>query len=83
LNRRELRLHGSGLSQQRATKYYDPVDVAGDYALINDKEKAFFWLDKAYDEHLIPFFIKVEPSFDSIRSDPRYAASLNVHYQHS
>ncbi len=71
------------VSQQRATKYYDPVDVAGDYALMNDKEKAFFWLDKAYDEHLIPFFIKVEPSFDSIRSDPRYAASLNVHYQHS
>ena|SRR2546426_3078359 len=38
--------------------------------LLGERDKAFFWLEKARDEHLIPFYIKVQPAFDSLRSDP-------------
>ena len=54
----------------------DPAEVAADFARLGERDKAFFWLEKAYDEHLIPFYIKVQPAFDNIRSDPRYADLL-------
>jgi eukaryotic-like serine/threonine-protein kinase len=53
---------------------YDPLDVAENYALLGDKNSAFAWLDKAYQHHSGPLImLKVEPAFDSLRSDPRYA----------
>jgi hypothetical protein len=58
------------------TKDYDPFDVAGNYAVLNDKENAFLWLDKAYAGHSGMLPIQVEPAFDNIRSDPRYNALL-------
>lgn len=46
-------------------------------ALLGEKDKAFAWIDKAIDEH-DPFAVqlKVDPQFDSLRSDPRYATAL-------
>jgi len=43
------------------------------YPGLGDKDKAFFWLEKAYQgrEHDL-VFSKVWPMFDSLRSDPRY-----------
>jgi eukaryotic-like serine/threonine-protein kinase len=65
-------------------KDYDPVDVAESYVLLGEKERALVWLDKAYlaagagnlpaRSHLT--FIKVNPVWDTIRSDPRYADLL-------
>ena len=55
---------------------YDPFFIAATYAALGDKDHAFFWLEKAYKEHQIPFYIKVEPALDNIRSDPRYADLL-------
>jgi hypothetical protein len=43
--------------------------------MLGDKEKAFFWLNKAYDEHEL-LFIKGEPVYNGLRSDPRYADLL-------
>jgi tetratricopeptide (TPR) repeat protein len=45
---------------------------------LGDKEEAFRWLQKAYDErpNWIPF-IKVDPSLDPLRSDPRFRALLH------
>lgn len=42
-------------------------------AYLGDKEEAFRWLQKAYDEHTdwIPF-LKVDPTLDPLRSDPRF-----------
>ena len=62
--------------QRRDTNIYDPVTVAANYAELGEKDKAFFWLDRSYNEHLIPFYIKVQPAFDNLRSDPRYADLL-------
>jgi TolB-like protein/DNA-binding winged helix-turn-helix (wHTH) protein len=44
---------------------------------LGDKEEAFRWLEKAYEErpNWIPW-IKVDPSLDSLRSDPRFTALL-------
>ena len=60
---------------QAPGKNYDPESVASAYAQLGDKEKAFYWLNKAYDEHEM-LFIKCSPEFDSIHSDPRYADLL-------
>jgi serine/threonine protein kinase/tetratricopeptide (TPR) repeat protein len=40
-----------------------------------EKDKAFEWLEKAYEEHFT-IAIKVNPVFDPLRSDPRFADLL-------
>jgi DNA-binding winged helix-turn-helix (wHTH) protein/TolB-like protein/Tfp pilus assembly protein PilF len=43
------------------------------HARLRDKEKALFWLEEAYKEnHNRLMYLKVEPAFDSIRTDPRF-----------
>ena len=44
---------------------------------LGDKEEAFRWLEKAYDErpNWIPW-MKVDPTLDPLRSDPRFTALL-------
>ncbi len=37
---------------------------------------AFEWLDKAREEGSVPLSIKVNPEFDNIRTDPRFAIVL-------
>jgi len=54
---------------------YEPLDVAEDYADLGDKNSAFVWLEKAYQQHSSNLIaLKVLPDFDNLRSDPRYAA---------
>jgi len=58
------------LSQGR---YVSPLDIAMIYARLGENDKAFVWLEKAYEEHtgwLIE--LKVEPAWEKIRSDARY-----------
>jgi eukaryotic-like serine/threonine-protein kinase len=51
-----------------------PTLIAELYAEIGDKDHAFEWLNVAYEEHS-PYtdLTPVDFSFDSLRSDPRYA----------
>jgi serine/threonine protein kinase/tetratricopeptide (TPR) repeat protein len=54
-----------------------PVVIAGIYAALDQKDKAFEWLRKAFEEHDIELrSLKVEPEFDSLRSDPRFTDLL-------
>jgi hypothetical protein len=47
------------------------------YAVLGEKDQAFFWLEKAYAEKSDNLgWIKVNRSADSLRSDPRYVALL-------
>jgi hypothetical protein len=47
--------------------------VARVYAGLGDKEKAFVWLEKAYAERASQLsWVKVDPTFDPLRSDPRF-----------
>ena len=53
------------------------VDLAGIYAKLNDPDKAFEWLDKALEERRsMMVFLKVDPTWDNIRSDPRFAEAV-------
>ena len=55
---------------------YSPGDVARIYMLLGDRNQAFAWLDKAYNARCCLNFVGVEPMFDPIRSDPRFADLL-------
>ncbi len=51
--------------------------VAADYAFLGEKEKAFAWLEKAYEVRSPgTLFLKVDPRLDPLRSDPRFADLL-------
>jgi serine/threonine protein kinase/TolB-like protein/Tfp pilus assembly protein PilF len=53
---------------------YSPTDVARNYALLGDKDNAFLWLEKAYQQRASELiFLKSDPAWVSLRSDPRYA----------
>ena len=57
--------------------YVQATDVALVYAGLGDKDKVFAWLDKAYEEHSFALSnLKVEPRFDLLRSDQRFADLL-------
>jgi hypothetical protein len=65
------------LEEQSKRVYIDPVNIAIAYATLDDKDKAFFWLEKGFAEKsdLMPI-VKTSRPFDSLRSDPRYADLL-------
>jgi hypothetical protein len=59
-----------------SAKDYDPASVAESYVLLGDKDRAFAWLNKSYEKRVGLNFIKVNPVWDAVRSDPRYADLL-------
>ncbi|HAF22559.1 MAG TPA: hypothetical protein DCK93_06535 [Blastocatellia bacterium] len=62
------------LQRPAAQKYVSPFFVALIYAGLGEKDQAFAWLEKAYQErHPYMILIKVEPVFQSLHSDPRFA----------
>jgi tetratricopeptide (TPR) repeat protein len=59
------------------TEHIEPVQVAMVYCGLGDKEQAFQWLTKGY-ENRSPYMValKTDPSLDPLRSDPRFIALL-------
>jgi tetratricopeptide (TPR) repeat protein len=53
--------------------YVSPRDIALFYANLGDSDQAFEWLNIACEEHdvFLPD-LRINPQFDSLRSDPRY-----------
>lgn len=63
---------GSRIDDQNAP-YYTAVA----YAKLGDKEKAFEYLERAFDTHYTGMvWLKVTPELDDLRDDPRYADLL-------
>jgi TolB-like protein/class 3 adenylate cyclase/Tfp pilus assembly protein PilF len=53
--------------------YISPVDIAADYAELGENDKAFEWLEKAYDERVLQLtYVKTYSAFDNLRTDTRY-----------
>jgi TolB-like protein/DNA-binding winged helix-turn-helix (wHTH) protein len=51
--------------------------TAARYARAGERELAFQWLERSYQSHTRDLvYMRVEPAFDSIRDDPRFAAML-------
>ncbi len=60
------------LSKQRYVPTYSMVMI---YAGLGEKDKAFEWLEKSYEDRSLETAfcsIKVEPALDPLRSDPRF-----------
>ncbi|HYG81577.1 MAG TPA: tetratricopeptide repeat protein, partial [Pyrinomonadaceae bacterium] len=54
-----------------------PEEVARVYAGLGEKEQALTWLEKAYEEHSDALvFVRVDPAWDGLRSDPGFTDLL-------
>ena len=60
--------------RQSQTSYVSPYMIATVYAGLGDKDKAFEFLEKAYQERSpdLPYFLRADLRMDSLRSDPRF-----------
>lgn len=66
------------LNELSKQEYVSAVWRAKIYAGLLEKEKAFAWLEKAYEDRSIVSvgFIKTNPMFDPLRSDRRFVDLL-------
>jgi serine/threonine protein kinase/Tfp pilus assembly protein PilF len=65
------------LKKQEKQIYVSPFYIAIIYSALDEKNQAFEWLEKAFDEKDCPIiYIKVEFMLDPLRSDPRFKALL-------
>ena len=61
------------LKRLSAERYISPFAIATAYIGIGDKDEAFKWLEKAYEERSnFLWLLKVYPYLDSLRTDPRF-----------
>jgi serine/threonine-protein kinase len=70
-------LESNRLSSGAVHNYISPAVLAMSFATVGEKERAFVWIEKAYQQH-DPLLaeLKIDPSMDSLRSDPRYIEML-------
>lgn len=69
----ESRKNLAELQEMSKQHYVSPVSIAIIYAALDDKDRAFAWLDNAVKSHdLMLARLKVDKRFDSLRSDPRF-----------
>ncbi len=62
------------LREMSKQRYVSPYLIAVVYAGLGDKDQAFAWLEKAYqDRSFFLIWLNVEPRFDSLRDDSRFA----------
>jgi tetratricopeptide (TPR) repeat protein len=63
---------------QRSEKWVTAYEIAIIYSLLNDRDNAFLWLDKADHEHAVGFtFARVDPHLENLRTDPRFNKLLS------
>jgi tetratricopeptide (TPR) repeat protein len=67
----------NNLIETAKQKYVSAYHIAVIYVGLKDKDQAFNWLNKAFQDRADWMVnLKVDPRFDSIRSDPRFAELL-------
>jgi len=65
------------LTKLSKQKYVEAESRATIYAGLGEKDKTFEWLNKGYeDREFFMSFVRVDPIFDPLRSDPRFADLL-------
>jgi len=65
------------LKRMSKRMYVPSYYIAAIYADLGEKDQMFNWLEKGYEERDMRLvFLKVEPIWDSVRSDPRFKALL-------
>ncbi len=74
---REARQVIDDLKKRSQRSYISPTTIAVIYGGLGENDRAFEWLDKAYEgQDSLLILLKVEPMFDSIRNDPRFTELL-------
>ena len=63
----------SDLLAESEKKYISPYDIAVIYSGLDDRERTFEWLSRAYEEHSgFLLFINSDPRFKPLRNEPRF-----------
>jgi len=67
------------LRQASVTPDVSPYNIAILYSALQDKEEAFFWLNRAREARASELiYLKVDPRVDNLRPDPRFDALLKA-----
>ncbi|MCU1252184.1 MAG: transcriptional regulator, CadC [Edaphobacter sp.] len=62
------------LREEANSRYVPPYAVAQVYAGLGEKDEAFSWLARAYQDRSTSLvYLKIDRSFENLRSDPRYS----------
>ncbi len=75
--RSEARKRLNNIIEYSKQNFVSPFYIALVYVGLGEKEEAFSWLEKGYsknDSQL--FYLKADPAFDALSSDPRYTELL-------
>ena len=65
------------LMEESNQSYVSPARIAIVYVWLGDKDQAFAWLEKAYQERSpLVAHVNADPIFDPLRSDPRFQSLL-------
>jgi len=63
--------------ERSRTEYVAPLHLARCYLGLNQVDRFFVELDRAYRERNVLIYLPCMPEFDSVRSDPRFANLMN------
>ena len=73
-----LSLELGNLQRDASKHYHSPVEWAGLYAELGQRDKTLSYLEEAYRQHSpLLFDIQNFPAFDFLHSDPRYRSIIN------
>jgi tetratricopeptide (TPR) repeat protein len=74
---RAMKVAADMLAERFETTYVQPSEVARLYAYAGDADRAFAWLDAAYEARdTWMAFVNTDPRFDSLHADPRFRELL-------
>lgn len=77
--RTEARRLLAELRKAASQQYVPAIYVAAVYAALNENDQAMTWVQKVYDERSdYIVYLRTEPSFDSLRADPRFQHLLQL-----
>ena len=75
--RAEARKIISDLESRRRSKYVAPTVIAFIYSALGENDQAFAWMSKALEERdTVLALLKVDPAFDTLRTDPRFTVLM-------
>ncbi len=72
-NRKAAEQRLADLQALAKKRYVSPASLGLIYAAMGEKDKAFEWLEKGYEDHSWwMLFMKIDSRFDKLRADPRF-----------
>jgi TolB-like protein/Flp pilus assembly protein TadD len=75
--RPEARRRLRALLEEAERRYVPAYSIATVHIALGDRDAAFDWLERAFDEHSVELtFIGAEPEVDAVRADPRFHSLL-------